>query len=63
MEDLIFKSLFTTKSDGMGMGLAISRSIITAHGGRIWASPGEPCGAMFQIALASERSRQSERVR
>jgi signal transduction histidine kinase len=63
MEDHIFKSLFTTKSDGMGMGLAISRSIITAHGGRIWASPGEPCGAVFQIALASERSRQSERVR
>jgi signal transduction histidine kinase len=63
MADHIFKSMFTTKCDGMGMGLAISRSIITAHGGRIWASPGEPCGAVFQIALASERSLQSEPVR
>jgi signal transduction histidine kinase len=63
MADYIFKSMFTTKSDGMGMGLAISRSIITAHGGRIWAAPGEPCGAAFQIALPSERSLQSERVR
>jgi signal transduction histidine kinase len=61
--DHIFKSLFTTKSDSMGMGLAISRSIITAHGGRISASPGEPCGAVFQIALPSERSLQSQRVR
>jgi signal transduction histidine kinase len=55
--------MFTTKSDGMGMGLAISRSIIVAHGGRIWASPGEPCGAVFQITLPSERRLQSERVR
>jgi signal transduction histidine kinase len=54
LADHVFKSMFTTKSNGMGMGLAISRSIITAHGGRIWASPGEPCGAVFQIALPSE---------
>jgi signal transduction histidine kinase len=50
----IFNSMFTTKSDGMGMGLSISRSIVAAHGGRIWASPGEPRGAIFQIVLPSE---------
>jgi signal transduction histidine kinase len=59
----IFDSMFTTKSDGMGMGLAISRSIIAAHRGRIWASPREPFGALFQIALPSERSMESERAR
>jgi signal transduction histidine kinase len=51
----VFNSMFTTKPDGMGMGLSISRSIITAHGGRIWASAGESCGAIFQIVLPSER--------
>jgi signal transduction histidine kinase len=40
----------------MGMGLSISRSIITAHGGRIWASSGETFGAILQIVLPSERS-------
>jgi C4-dicarboxylate-specific signal transduction histidine kinase len=63
MVDHIFKPMFTTKSDGMGMGLAISRSIITAHGGRMWASPREPCGALFQIALPSERNLRRERGR
>jgi C4-dicarboxylate-specific signal transduction histidine kinase len=58
--DRIFESMFTTKPDGMGMGLAISRSIITAHRGRIWAAPREPFGATFQIALPSERSRLEE---
>ena len=53
--DRIFESTFTTKSDGMGMGLLISRSIIAAHGGWIWASPGAPFGAIFQVALP-ERS-------
>jgi signal transduction histidine kinase len=52
----IFNSMFTTKPDGMGMGLSISRSIITAHGGRIWASSGETFGAILQIVLPSERS-------
>jgi C4-dicarboxylate-specific signal transduction histidine kinase len=52
----IFESLFTTKPDGMGMGLSISRSIAAAHGGKIWASPAERCGAVFQIALPSKRS-------
>jgi signal transduction histidine kinase len=60
--DRIFESMFTTKSDGMGMGLAISRSIIAAHQGRIWASPREPFGAVFHIALPSQRCTDSERV-
>jgi C4-dicarboxylate-specific signal transduction histidine kinase len=49
--DKIFKPLFTTKEHGMGMGLSICHSIIENHGGRIWASPGEPRGAIFQFEL------------
>jgi PAS domain S-box-containing protein len=47
----IFEPFYTTKTTGMGMGLAISRFIIQAHGGRIWASGAEPCGAIFQFLL------------
>jgi len=47
----IFEAFFTTKSTGMGMGLAICRSIIAAHDGRLWASPGHSCGAIFHIVL------------
>jgi C4-dicarboxylate-specific signal transduction histidine kinase len=47
----LFEAFYTTKADGMGMGLAISRSIIAAHGGRMWASPNEPQGAVFQFTL------------
>ncbi|MDR7114427.1 MASE4 domain-containing protein [Caulobacter sp. BE254] len=47
----IFDPLYTTKPDGMGMGLSICRSIIEAHGGRIWASPNSPNGAVFQFTL------------
>jgi signal transduction histidine kinase len=50
----IFDPMFTTKEGGMGMGLSISRSIIAAHGGRIWASPGESFGAIFRIVLPSK---------
>jgi two-component system, LuxR family, sensor kinase FixL len=51
----MFDSMFTTKSGGMGMGLSICRSIITAHGGRIWASSGESVGATFRFELPFER--------
>jgi C4-dicarboxylate-specific signal transduction histidine kinase len=49
--DRIFDRLFTTKPNGMGLGLSICRSIIEAHGGRLWASPGSPYGAVFQFTM------------
>jgi C4-dicarboxylate-specific signal transduction histidine kinase len=49
--DRIFDRLFTTKPNGMGLGLSICRSIIEAHGGRLWASPGSPHGAVFQFTM------------
>ncbi|HEY0518225.1 MAG TPA: ATP-binding protein, partial [Ilumatobacteraceae bacterium] len=52
--DRLFTSFFTTKSDGMGMGLSISRSIIEAHGGRLWATPNEPRGIVFRFTLPVE---------
>ncbi|WP_217478414.1 MASE4 domain-containing protein [Pararobbsia alpina] len=50
----IFDPLFTMKSEGMGMGLAICRSIIEAHNGRIWVAPNNPHGAIFQFVLRAE---------
>jgi len=49
--DQIFSSFFTTKGSGMGMGLSICRSIIESHGGRSWASRGNPDGAVFKFTL------------
>src|ERR1700738_1217512 len=47
----VFETFYTTKEDGMGMGLSISRSIVQAHGGRLWASAGAPLGAVFGFTL------------
>jgi C4-dicarboxylate-specific signal transduction histidine kinase len=47
----VFDAFFTTKPEGMGMGLAISRTIIESHGGRLWATSNSPHGAVFQFTL------------
>jgi signal transduction histidine kinase len=52
----VFETLYTTKSHGMGMGLAISRSIIEAHNGRLWVTANAPRGAVFQFTLPCIRA-------
>jgi hypothetical protein len=47
----VFDAFYTTKQSGVGMGLSISRSIIDAHGGRLWTEANEPRGAVFQFTL------------
>jgi hypothetical protein len=49
----VFEAFYTTKSSGVGMGLSICRSIIEAHGGRLWADANEPRGAVFQFTVPS----------
>lgn len=51
LAERVFTPLFTTKKTGIGLGLAITRSIVEAHGGRIWAEPAAPNGALFQFTL------------
>jgi len=58
--DHVFDAFFTTKPDGMGMGLAISRTIIEAHGGRLWATSKSPKGAVFQFTLPVMRRARHE---
>jgi len=57
--DKIFEPFFTTKDQGMGMGLAISRSIVEAHGGQLWAEKNEPHGAKFIFTLPLEMTEEA----
>ncbi|MCR5881043.1 ATP-binding protein [Phenylobacterium sp. J367] len=49
--DQLFQPFITTKAHGMGVGLSISRTIIEAHGGRIWVEPNPPGGAIFRFTI------------
>ncbi len=53
----VFDAFYTTKTSGMGMGLSICRSIIDAHGGRLWAGVNEPRGAAFQFTLPASKKK------
>jgi signal transduction histidine kinase len=52
--DRLFDAFYTTKPHGMGIGLAVSRTIIQAHGGLLWATPNVPHGAIFQFRLPAD---------
>jgi signal transduction histidine kinase len=52
--DQIFSAFFTTKPQGSGMGLAISRTIVESHGGRLWANVNDGRGAIFHFTLPTE---------
>ena len=51
----LFEPFYTTKAEGMGMGLAICRSIVEAHGGRLWVTACEPHGTLFQFTIPAEQ--------
>ncbi|HKN09004.1 MAG TPA: PAS domain S-box protein, partial [Pseudomonadota bacterium] len=55
----VFEAFYTTKAEGLGIGLSISRSIVEAHGGRLWAAPNEPHGAIFRFSFPTAENGQS----
>jgi signal transduction histidine kinase len=54
--DRLFESFYTTKPEGMGIGLSVSRSIIEAHGGRLWATANDSHGSTFAFSIPCEHS-------
>jgi signal transduction histidine kinase len=57
--DRIFEAFFTTKSNGTGMGLSISRTIVESHGGHLWATANPGRGATFHFTLRHEMAASS----
>ena len=55
----LFDAFYTTKPTGLGLGLSICRSIIEAHGGRLWASANVPRGAIFEFTLPAQSDSKS----
>jgi signal transduction histidine kinase len=51
LQDRLFEPFYTTKSEGMGMGLNICRTIVEFHEGRLWVEPAEPTGCVFRFTL------------
>jgi two-component system sensor kinase FixL len=63
VEQNLFQTFFTTKETGMGVGLSISRSIIEAHGGRMWAQSNPSGGATFHFTLPAASSESLNHAR